>query len=65
MELRNQMDIHGKMEIVLLEYMERIVFGEYPTQTLPMLPLTGIRYYTLKYSITMKNYYLPYYQLVY
>lgn len=49
------MDIHGKMEIVLLEYMERIVFGEYPTQTLPMLPLTGIRYYTLKYSITMKK----------
>ncbi len=36
------MDIHGKMEIVLLEYMERIVFGEYPTQTLPMLPLTEL-----------------------
>lgn len=47
MEHRSQMGIHGKMEIVLLEYMERMVFGEYLTQTLPMLPLTGIRNYKL------------------
>lgn len=32
-----------------------MVFGEYLTQTLSMLPLTGIRYYTLKYSITMEK----------
>jgi hypothetical protein len=55
MELRNQMDIHGKMEIVLLEYMERIVLGNILRKPYLCCHLRELDIITLKYSITMKK----------